>query len=156
MTNNRTIARSKVLIVTPHPVIGSGIETVLRLEDLYDVRRVPSLADAKAAAGSWPADTALIDGVLLDGNVIDLEIPCTILSGDAESGEWLAASVPGARGWILKDAPPSRMIEAIDRSLGIVRVRSDVRGTLSMLVAVVIVVAFVAAVALFIWRYFLS
>jgi DNA-binding NarL/FixJ family response regulator len=137
-------------------VIGAGIETVLRLEDLYDLRRVPGLADAKAAAESWPADAALVDAVLLDGRVVDLGIPSTILSGDAESGERLAARVPGASGWILKDAPPSRMIAAIDRSLGIVRVRTDVRGTVSMLLAVVIVIAFVAAVALFIWRYFLS
>jgi DNA-binding NarL/FixJ family response regulator len=145
-----------VLIVTPHPVIGAGIETVLRLEDLYDLRRVPNLTEAKAAAESWPADAALVDGVLLDGHVMDLGIPCTILSGDAESGERLAARVPGAHGWLLKDAPPRRLVEAIDRSLGIVRVRGDVRGTVSMLVAVVIVLAFVAAVALFLWRYFLT
>ena len=145
-----------MLIVTPHPVIGSGIETVLRLEDLYDLRRVTSLADGKVAAETWPADAALVDGVLLDGHALELDIPCYILSGDAESGERLARRVAGARGWLLKDAPPSRMVEAIDRSLGIVRVRGDLRGTVGMIVAVVIVIAFVAAVALFVWRYFLS
>jgi DNA-binding NarL/FixJ family response regulator len=156
MTNNRRISRPKVLIVTPHPVIGAGIETVLRLEDLYDLRRVPNLADARAAAASWPADTALVDGVLLEGRTLDLGIPCIVLSGDASSGERLAADTPGARGWLLKDAPPRRMIEAIDRASGIVRVRDDVRGTLGMVVAVVVVLFFLAAVALFAWRYFLS
>ena len=156
MANNHGIARPKVLIVTPHPVIGAGIETVLRLEDLYDLRRVPSLADAKATAGSWPADAALVDGVLLEGQALDLAIPCLILSGDAESGERLTQQQPGARGWLLKDAPPPRFIEAIDRALGIVRVRDDVRGTLGMVVAVIIVIAFVAALALFVWRFFLS
>ena len=156
MANNRPITRPKVLIVTPHPVIGAGIETVLRLEDIYDLRRVGSLADGKAAAESWPADAALVDGVLLEAHALELGVPCYILSGDAESGERLADRSPGARGWLLKDAPPSRMVEAIDRSLGIVRVRGDVRGTLGMIVAVVIVIAFVAAIVLFVWRFFLS
>jgi len=137
-------------------VIGAGIETVLRIEDLYDLRRAASLADAKAAAESWPADAALVDSVLLGGDAFELEIPCTILAGDAESGARLVAKVPGARGWLLKDAPPSRLVEAVDRSLGIIRVRPDVRGTLGVVVAAVIVIVFVAAVALFVWRFVLS
>jgi len=137
-------------------VIGAGIETVLRIEDLYDLRRTANLADAKAAAEAWPADAALVDSVLLGGDALDLDVPCTILAGDAESGTRLAAKVPGARGWLLKDAPPSRLVEAVDRSLGIIRVRPDVRGTLGMVVAAVIVIAFVAALALFLWRFVLS
>lgn len=137
-------------------MIGAGIETVLRIEELYDVRRAANLADAKAAAESWPADAALLDSVLLGGETLDLEIPCTVLAGDAESGARLVARTPGARGWLLKDAPPSRLVEAVDRSLGIIRVRPDVRGTLGMVVAAVIVIVFVAAVALFVWRFVLS
>jgi len=137
-------------------VIGAGIETVLRIEDLYDLRRAASLADAKAAAELWPADAALVDSVLLGGDAFELDIPCTILAGDAESGARLVAKVPGARGWLLKDAPPSRLVEAVDRSLGIIRVRPDVRGTLGVVVAAVIVIVFVAAVALFVWRFVLS
>ncbi len=156
MTNNRPIDRPKILIVTPHPVIGAGIETVLRLEDLYDLRRVGNLADAKTAAASWPADAALVDSVLLGGDALDLAIPCTILAGDAESGERLVGRVPGARGWLLKDAPPSRLVEAVDRSLGIIRVRADVRSIVGMVVAVITVIAFVAALALFVWRFLLS
>ena len=155
IANNSPIDRPKILIVTPHPVIGAGIETVLRLEDLYEVRRAANLADAKVAAESWPADAALVDGVLLGGGTLDLAIPTTILSGDAESGQRLAEA-SGARGWLLKDAPPSRLVEAIDRSLGIVRVRGDVRGTLGLIVAAIIVVAFLAALALFVWRFLLS
>ena len=156
MANNRAITRPKVLIVTPHPVIGAGIETVLRLEDLYDLRRVPSLKEAALAAASWPADAALVDGVLLEDHRLELEIPCYILSGDAESGERLVERAPGAKGWLLKDAPPAKMVGAIDRALGIVRVREDVRGTLGMIVAVIIVLVFIAALGLFVWRYFLS
>jgi len=156
MANNRPIARPKVLIVTPHPVIGAGIETVLRLEDLYDLRRVPSLADGIAAAASWPADVALVDGVLLESRSADLGVPSYILSGDAESGEQLARETANAKGWLPKDAPAVRLIEAIDRAAGIVRVRDDVRGTLGMVVAVLIVIAFIGALALFVWRTFLS
>jgi DNA-binding NarL/FixJ family response regulator len=156
MANNRAITRPRILIVTPHPVIGAGIETVLRFEDLYDLRRVASLTDAASAAESWPADAALVDGVLLEGHAIDLAIPSYILSGDAESGQRLAERVPGARGWLPKDAPPGRLVAAIDRSLGIVRVRDDVRGALGLIVAVIIAIAFVGALALFIWRFVLS
>ena len=55
-----------------------------------------------------------------------------------------------------KDAPPRGLVDAIDRSTGIVRVRNDVRGTVGMLVAVVVVLFFLAAVALFAWRFLLS
>src|SRR5438552_17930839 len=150
------ITRPKVLIVTPHPVSGAGIEPVLRLEDLYDVHRVSSLADGIVLVGTWGADVALVDGVLLEGRAVDLGVPSYILSGDAESGQRLAEKVPGAKGWLLKDAPPARLVEAIDRAAGIVRVRDDVRGTLGMVVAVLIVIAFVGAVVLFAWRFFLG
>jgi len=154
--DNRPIARPNVLIVTPHPVIGAGIETVLRLEDLYEVRRAGTLADAANQARSWPASTALIDGVLIEGTGVALGIPCVVLSGDAESGQRLAAKVPDAHGWLLKDAPPDKLIAAIDGSLGIIRVGGGAHGTLTVLVAVVIAVLFVGALGLFVWRFFLS
>ena len=154
--DNRRIARPNVLIVTPHPVIGAGIETVLRFEDLYEVRRVGTLAEAAAQAASWPASAALIDGVLIESGWVELGVPCYVLSGDAESGQRLAAQVPSARGWLLKDAPPARLVAAIDESLGIVRVGSGVRGTLMLVVSVVIVLFFVAALGLFLWRFVLS
>jgi len=150
------IVRPKVLIITPHPVIGAGIETVLRLEDLYDLQRVSSLSEGATAASSWAADVALVDGVLVERHAADLGIPCYILSGDAESGARLAEKLPGAKGWLLKDAPPARFVEAIDRAAGIVRVREDVRGTIGMVVAVLIVIAFIGAVVLFAWRFLLG
>ena len=145
-----------MLIVTPHPVIGAGIETVLRLEGLYDLRRVGTLADAALQARSWPANAALIDGVLLEGAAIELGIPCVVLSGDAESGQRLAAKVPGAGGWLLKDAPPGKLVAAIDGSLGIIRVGGGAHGALTVVLALVIGAAFVGALGLFLWRFFLS
>ena len=145
-----------MLIVTPHPLIGAGIETVLRMEDLYELRRVGTLAEAAVQAQTWPANAALIDGVLIESGWMELGVPCYVLSGDAESGQRLAAQVPTARGWLLKDAPPGRLVAAIDDSLGIVRVGSDARGTLMMIVTVVIVLFFIGALGLFLWRTFLS
>jgi hypothetical protein len=63
---------------------------------------------------------------------------------------------PEAKAWLLKDARPEKLVGAIDRTLGIVRVGTGVRGTLGMIVAVVIVIGFLAALALFVWRFFLS
>ena len=154
--DNRPITRPKVLIVTPHPVIGAGIETVLRLEDHYDVRRVGTLADAISLAESWPADAALVDGVLIENGWAELNVPCYVLSGDAESGQRLAALVPSARGWLLKDAPPARLVGAIDDAAGIVRVGTGLKGTIGMLLAIMIVLVFVAALGLFLWKFFLT
>jgi len=145
-----------VLIVTPHPVIGAGIETVLRLEGLYEIRRTGTLADAAVQARSWPANAALIDGVLIETGQVELGIPCVVLSGDAESGQRLAAKVPGARSWLLKDAPPAKLVASIDGSLGIIRVGGGAHGILSVLLAVVIVASFIGALGLFLWRFFLS
>ena len=145
-----------MLIVTPHPLIGAGIETVLRLEDLYELRRVGTLVEAAALAQTWPANAAFVDGVLVEGGWSELGIPCYVLSGDAASGQRLAAQVPTALGWLLKDAPPARLVAAIDDALGIVRVRSDARGTLTVIVTVVIVLFFLGALGLFLWRSLLS
>ena len=145
-----------MLIVTPHPVIGAGIETVLRLEGLYELRRAGTLADAALQARSWPANAALIDGVLIEGAAIELGIPCVVLSGDAESGQRLAAKVPGTGGWLLKDAPPGKLVAAIDGSLGIIRVGGGAHGAWTVVLALVIVAVFIGALGLFLWRFFLS
>ncbi len=142
--------------MTPHPVIGAGIETVLRLEDLYDVRRSGTITEALAQVTGWPADAALVDGMLAESGSLELGVPCYVLSGDGESGQRLAAQTPSARGWLPKDAPPSRLVAAIDDSLGIVRVGTSTRSTLGAIVAVVIVLVFIAALGLFVWRFFLS
>lgn len=150
------IARPKVLVITPHPLIGAGIEMVLNLEGLYEVRRAGSLAEGIEAAERWPADAALIDGVLVDGAAFDPGVPSYVLSGDAASGEELSGRVTGARGWLPKDASPARLVSAIDDALGIVRLRGDARGTLGVFIAVLVIVLFIAALGLFVWRFFLS
>ena len=120
------------------------------------MRRVGTLADAIAQAEGWPADAALVDGVLIENGWTELNVPCYVLSGDAESGRRLAAQVPSARGWLLKDAPPTRLVTAIDDAVGIMRVGAGVRGTLGAVLAVTIVLVFIAALGLFLWKFFLS
>jgi DNA-binding NarL/FixJ family response regulator len=150
------MARPNVLIVTPHPVIGAGLEAVLRLEDLYELRRAGTLADGLAAVRDWPADAVLIDAILADQPGLALGVPAIVLAGDAERGERVVAQLAGAQGWLPKDSPPAALTASLDRALGIVRVRNDVKGTLGMVVAVVIVLGFLAALGLFVWRFFLS
>jgi DNA-binding NarL/FixJ family response regulator len=142
--------------VTPHPVIGAGIETVLQLEGRYEVRRAGRLADGVASARGWPADVVLVDGVLLGSDPVDFGAPAYVLSGDPGQGELLAAELPGARGWLPKDVPPGQLLDAIDAAIGVVRVEGDVRGTLSLLVAVLVVLLFLAAIALAVWRFVLG
>ena len=74
-------------------MIGAGIETVLGLEDLYDLRRVTTLSDAAAAAASWPADVALVDGVLLEGRAIATNISGIRTAYDSQIRQALAGIV---------------------------------------------------------------
>src|SRR5205823_8750056 len=48
----------RVLLVVAHPVIASGIETLLQLEGEYDVRRVASVAEA-VQSREWGPQVAL-------------------------------------------------------------------------------------------------
>ncbi|MEK7864028.1 MAG: hypothetical protein AAB295_12320 [Chloroflexota bacterium] len=87
-----------------HPVVGSGLETLLRLEHRYEVRRVARLDEAAPLAASWPADIALVDGVLIrGGGRAALGAPALVLSGSATDGEGLRRGLDDARGWLRKD-----------------------------------------------------
>lgn len=103
-----------------HPVVGSGLETLLRLERRYDVRRVARLAEAVPAARSWPADLALVDGVLIrEGQPTALGLPALVLSGSPADAEGLGRRLDDARGWLRKDPTPQELVSAIDRVVGV-------------------------------------
>ncbi|HVR88218.1 MAG TPA: hypothetical protein VHG53_01570 [Candidatus Limnocylindria bacterium] len=155
LPDNRGITRPRVLIVTPHPVIGAAIETVLQLEDRYEVRRTGRLGDGIAAARSWPADAALVDGALLDGEPVDFGVPTYVLTGDPGKGARLA-DLPGVIGWLPKDVQAEQLVSAVDGALGVVHIGGDVRGTVSLLVAVLIVLLFLGAIAFAAWRFILG
>jgi len=156
-SDNPNIARPKILIVIAHPSIGAALETVLGLEDRYEVRRVPRLADGIALVRDWPADVGLIDGVLLAGMgaagvKTALGIPTLVLSGTREQGESLAALLDDGRGWLPKDAAPDALVKAIDQVVGVIRVQADVAGTVGLLLAVSVAVAVAGAVLFVIYR----
>ncbi len=106
-----------MLLVVAHPVVGAGLETLLRIERRYDVRRVPSLADAAVLTSHWRPDVALVDGVLLqNGERGELGVPAYVLSGSEADGRALERTLDAARGWLRKDATAAELAAAVDRA----------------------------------------
>jgi DNA-binding NarL/FixJ family response regulator len=144
------LEQTKVLLVIAHPVIGSGIETLLRLEDRYDVRRVGSAADA-AAVRDWRPNVALIDGTLLSGNArVHIGSPILVLSGNESDGRALLRRLPEGRGWLRKDATAAEFAKMID---GIASAPTAQRalGTLGTVVIVLLVLAVILFVIYLMW-----
>ena len=107
------------MLVVAHPAIGAALETVLQIEDRYDVRRVRSLADTRSFPDAWRPDAALIDGVLLkDGGASGVSAPTLVLSGNAEDGESLARTLKNGRGWLRKESRGDELVLAVDRLIG--------------------------------------
>jgi len=116
---NSRITRPKVLLVVGHPSIGAALETLLRIEDRFEVRRAQSIDQAVAGLEGWPPDLALVDGVLVpNGRTEELAMPAIVLSGNPADGNRLAARFADGRGWLRKDATAEEFRAAIDRALG--------------------------------------
>jgi DNA-binding NarL/FixJ family response regulator len=112
------IRRPRVLLVVSHPSVGAGIETILRLERRYELRRAPRITDAVNLAQSWPADLALVDALLLRGdNRADFGIPALILAAGAAEATAAERSVDKPGGWVPKDAASSDLVTAVERLL---------------------------------------
>ena len=136
-----------------HPVIGSGIETLLRLEDRYDVRRVASAAEG-AALKEWRPDVALIDGTLLSGGArIHLGSPTLVLSGTEADGRVLLRRIPEGRGWLRKDATAAEFTKMIDgvASHPTAQATLGTLGTLGTIVLVLLVLAAILLVIYLLW-----
>jgi DNA-binding NarL/FixJ family response regulator len=112
------IARPRVLLVVSHPSVGAGLETILRLERRYEVRRAVKLAEAISWARTWPADLALVDALVLrPGGRTELGVRALVLAGspaEAATAE-KALDLPG--GWIAKDASSADLVSAVERLL---------------------------------------
>lgn len=137
-------------MVVAHPVIGSGIETLLRLEQKYDIRRVASATEA-AALRDWRPNVALVDGTLLSGGArIHLGSPTLVLSGTEADGRALLRRLPEGRGWLRKDATAAEFARMID---GVVSGQSSqtTLGTLGTLVLVLLALAVVLLLIYLIW-----
>ncbi len=137
----------KVLLVVAHPVIASGIETLLRLEGEYDLRRAPSVAEA-IKSREWGPDVALVDGTLLSGYAdVALGAPAYVLSGNERDGRSLARKLDDGRGWLRKDATGpelARAIEALMRPKGQTDGGIGPMGTIGIVVASLIALGLVA------------
>jgi len=144
------MAQTKVLLVVAHPVIGSGIETLLRLEQKYDVRRVASAGEA-AALRDWRPNVALIDGTLLSsGARIHLGSPTLVLSGTEADGRALLRRLPEGRGWLRKDATAAEFAKMIDGVAG-GQTSQATLGTLGTLVLVLLALAVLLLLIYLIW-----
>jgi DNA-binding NarL/FixJ family response regulator len=112
------IDRPRVLLVVSHPSVGAGIETILRLERRYDVRRAVRLQEALTIARGWPADVALVDALVLRGTSrSDLGVPALILAGGAAEAATAEQSVDKPGGWVTKDATSADLVSAVERLL---------------------------------------
>ena len=112
------IGRPRVLLVVSHPSVGAGIETILRLERRYEIRRAAKLPEAVSYARGWPADLALVDALLLRGGErAELGAPALVLAGSAAEAAAAERSLDRPRGWVAKDAPSADLLTAVEQLL---------------------------------------
>ncbi|HEY3218394.1 MAG TPA: hypothetical protein VGK15_04825 [Candidatus Limnocylindria bacterium] len=142
----------KVLLVVAHPVIASGIETLLRLEGEYEVKRVASLSEAAQQQKTWGAQAALVDGTLLGGYTdVTIGAPAFVLSGSEHDGRQLSRKLDDGRGWLRKDATGPELAQAIDSLLRGEEARGAGLGTAGIITVVVVSVIVLALVAYLVW-----
>ena len=140
-----------MLVVVAHPVIASGIETLLRLEGDYEVRRVASLPEA-ATMREWGPQVALVDGTLLSGfTEANLGVPAYVLSGSERDGRQLARRLDDSRGWLRKDATGQELAQAINAAMHGGTVGTYTFGTVALSIVVFLSVVVLALVAYLIW-----
>jgi DNA-binding NarL/FixJ family response regulator len=112
------IGRPRVLLVVSHPSVGEGIETILRLERRYEVRRAARLSGAVNIARGWPADLVLVDALVLHGEArAELGVPALILAGGAAEAATAERFLDKPGGWIAKDAASAELVNAVERLL---------------------------------------
>jgi DNA-binding NarL/FixJ family response regulator len=108
--------RRRVLIVDDHPIVRHGLKTMIDAEpDLMVCGEAQSDREARAALREVDPDVMIVDVSLAQGDGMDLvrevhaqrpELPMLVLSMHDEKiyAERLLAA--GARGYIMKEAPP--------------------------------------------------
>ena len=127
------------------------METLLRLEGEYDVRRITSVNEV-AKVAEWAPQVALVDGTLL-GSVSSaaIGVPAYVLSGSERDGRQLARKLDDGRGWLRKDATGSELVKAIDALLAGETKTQGGLGRLGVTTIVILSVVVLALVAYLIW-----
>lgn len=145
------MATPKVLLVVAHPVIASGIETLLKLEGDFELKRVTSLADATKQR-EWSADVALVDGTLLNGySECAIGAPAFVLSGNERDGRQLSRKLDDGRGWLRKDATGAELANAIASVMRGETKSENGFGPLGIATVVILCVVVLALVAYLVW-----
>lgn len=113
----------EVLIVDDHPIFRRGVRDLLETDDDIFLRaEVGSIADALQWLAEERADVVLLDHNLPGTQGItglpellkaQSDLQAIILTVCDDNNEMLRAIRYGACGYILKDAPPERLLEAI-------------------------------------------
>lgn len=136
------IGQPRVLLVVAHPGVGAGLETLLRLERRFEVRRAAKLTDGIQLARGWPAEAVLVDAVLLprEGKV-PLGAPTIVLAGNEAESSAAAAALEDPRGWVAKDAPASELVGAVERLL--TRAADEPAGSLAVAAVGILVITLV-------------
>ena len=146
----QAIQRPRVLLVVLHPSVGGAIETLLRLERRYDVRRVSKLSEARSLARAWPADVALVDASILPrDDRLTLGVPAVVLAGSDTEGERGGRGLDDPRGWIAKDAPAVELVAAVERLL--TSPAESSAGAPAVIAIGVLLVIFVALLLVLVW-----
>jgi DNA-binding NarL/FixJ family response regulator len=144
------IDRPRVLLVVSHPSVGAGLETILRLERRYEVRRATKLGEAANWARGWPADLALVDALLLRGEAhANLGVPALVLAAGAAEAATAQKYVDQPGGWVAKDASSADLVTAVERLL--TRPAETSAGSLALLGIGVLLVVLVGLVLYLIW-----
>lgn len=137
-------------MVVSHPGVGSAIETILRLERRFEVRRETKLGEAVRTAAAWPADLAVVDeAVLSNGSQVPVRVPALVLATTAADGQRAGGSLPDYRGWIAKDATSQDVISAVEQLLTPAVETSA--GPVTLLAMGLLVIVLVGLLAYLIW-----
>ncbi|MDQ2914267.1 MAG: hypothetical protein M3T56_13545 [Chloroflexota bacterium] len=144
------IDRPRLLLVVSHPSVGAGIETILRLERRYELRRAAKLAEAESWARSWPADLCLVDALLVRGGErAELGVPALVLAAGAAEGARAERSLDKPGGWINKDAAAADLISAVERLL--TRPAVPAAGSLALFTIGALLVVLIGLLLYLIW-----
>src|SRR5690242_9697186 len=116
-------AKARILLVDDHPILSEGLAQRINQEsDMTVCGMAASVKEALQSIPSLKPDCATVDISLKDGNGIDLvkdmraqwpNIAALILSMHDESLYAERAIRAGARGYIMKQESPEKLIKAI-------------------------------------------
>jgi hypothetical protein len=135
-----------VLLIVAHPAIATGLETLLKLEGDYDIRRLPNFSSF-GALGSWRPEAVLVDGTLLaEESRVTLGVPALVLSGNERDGMSLAARLDDGRGWLRKDATGPELAAGIKGLLRIEPAGGDGLGRSGAIAIVLLVIVVLLAI----------